>query len=455
MKRKILFLILIFAMLATAANAALKDIKDVSISLVNQDPDPAIAGDVVEIRLGIENRGGQAAENLIIEVVPGYPFELIAGEEAEQKITKLDAYQYDEDMKILKFLVRVNRDANAGEYELVVKDHEEGSSVAAKRSLSVDVKSKESAEIIHIDKTSLIPGKESSLKFTVNNVGNAPLRDMTFSWLNSDDIILPVGSDNTRYIKYLDVGESAELDYTVIPDTNADPGLYKLDLSLKYEDPTTGEENEISTIAGVYVGGATDFDVAFSESSNGETSFSIANIGSNPAYSVSVIIPQQDGWTVSGSNSMIIGNLNKGDYTVASFTLQAGRTAAVQKDIGNMSKEDMANLRNQMQSSSQVKVQIAYTDTMGNRGIVEKEVQINQQKMNATGIQALSPNGQFAQFGRQRIQQQTTFSKYRWYILAGAVLIVFCVLYFSYRKKKMINPDFRIKDLFKKKKKHK
>ena len=72
-------------------------------------------------------------------------------------------------------------------------------------------------------------------------------------------------------------------------------------------DATTGEPKEIATKAGVYVGGATDFDAAFSGSSNGESTFSISNIGSVSASSVTVRIPDQEGWKVMGSNSVIIG----------------------------------------------------------------------------------------------------------------------------------------------------
>jgi len=86
----------------------------------------------------------------------------------------------------------------------------------------------------------------------------------------------------------------------VIADTNADAGLYKLDLQLSYEDSVSGTEEEISTSAGIYVGGGTDFDIAYSESSGSDMSFTVANIGSNPAFSVSVVIPQQTGWTVTG-----------------------------------------------------------------------------------------------------------------------------------------------------------
>ena len=141
--------------------------------------------------------------------------------------------------------------------------------------------------------SALVPGKQSSMKFTINNVGNAPLRDLTFYWENTDNIILPVGSDNTKYIKYIDIGNGTDLEYQVIADTNAQPGLYKLNLYLTYEDSFSNKTNKINTIAGMYVGGGTDFDVAFSDNANGQMSFSVANIGSNPANSVSVIIPQQ------------------------------------------------------------------------------------------------------------------------------------------------------------------
>ena len=325
------------------------------------------------------------------------------------------------------------------------------------RTFGIDVESRESAEIIYIDKVQLIPGKQTSMTFTINNVGSAPLRELTFSWENEDGIVLPVGSDDTRYIKYIDVGESVELEYEVIADTNADPGLYKLDLYLTYEESATGGEQEISTIAGVYVGGETDFDVAFSESSAGTTSFTVANIGSNPAYSVSVIIPRQDGWSVSGSNTVIIGNLNKGDYTVASFALQSGGSATARtfdKDPRTMTEEERAEFIKQRQaegSSNTVKVQIDYTDTMGRRNTIEKEVQVSAQTSATTAEDATSDMSAFREF--QRSRQPSFFSQYKWYIVVLIILIATFVVYRKYRKEKLLNPKYEFKDLFKKKRK--
>ncbi len=461
MKKIIRMYILVLVIAGILSNLAYADVGDselVVISLVNQNPDPATAGDIVEVRLGVENRGGAAAENLVLEFVPQYPFIAVPGENNVKKVGTLKAYQTEADMKIVKFQVRVDRDATAGEYELKYKEYKEGKAdTAGIGNINIEVKSKENAEVIHIDKTTLVPGKQTPLKFSINNVGSAPLRDLTFSWINEDKIVLPVGSDNTKYVKYIDVGDSAELDYQVIADSNAEAGLYQLDLKLIYDDPTSGEK-EINTIAGIYVGGGTDFDIAFSESSSGTTSFTIANIGSNPAFSVSVIVPQQQGWKVSGSNSMIIGNLNTGDYTVASFGLQSAQARQVTTEQQNdMTQEELLAQRTNMQTQTPLKIQIAYTDTMGKRELVEKEVSMNTQAMmgattdsQATESQATGNQAAMANFrGRGMVQQKSFFSKYKWYIAVLAVLVIVGGAYWKYRKEKHLNPNFGIKDLFK------
>lgn len=452
--KKIILSVLMVLMLAACgisiANAA-ETTGDVAatISLANQDPDPAIAGGIVEVRFSVENVGGGATDSLTVELDPDYPFSLLPGENAVQKIT-IQGYQGQTDYsaKIVKYRLSVDKDATAGSYSLAVKYYVEGASAKPQKSFSIDIKSKESAEVIHIDKSMLVPGKQDSLRFTINNVGNAPLRDLTFNWENEDGIILPVGSDNTKFIKYIDVGESAELEYQVIADSNAEPGLYKLNLYLTYADSITGEDKEIKTMAGVYVGGGTDFDVALSEVANGETSFSVANIGSNPAFSVSVIIPEQKGWRVSGSNSVIIGNLNKGDYTVASFKLQSMMSGFNRTSTnGDRFAQRQMNVTGMPQTlSDTVQIQIAYTDTMGERKIIDKEVKIGLQNM-ANGTTMMFP-------GRRSAAQTTSiFSQYKWYIVSAIVLIVLFIAYQMYKGKKLRDPDFTLKDWFKSKKK--
>jgi hypothetical protein len=446
------FIMLVLMAYTPAVYADLAGSTVLSVSLANYDPNPAIAGDTVDVRVGIQNIGGADINDLVMEIVPSYPFELVSGENAVQNVGIVQGYQTGStgNLKIVTYKMQINKDAPAGNYELKVKYYEQGSSASTEKSLYLDVKSRESAEVIHIDKTAIVPGKLSSLEFTINNVGNAPLRDLTFNWENDANIILPVGSDNTKYIKYIDVGNSSNLEYQVIADTNAQPGLYKLNLYLTYEDSLSNQTKKISTVAGVYVGGGTDFDVAFSENTNGETSFSVANIGSNPAYSVSVNIPDQPGWRVSGSNSVIIGNLNKGDYTVASFNLQSPmsdtnlQNGTARSDTNSNTNSQGRYMQRSMNGSSDtVHMQIAYTDTMGERNVVEKQVKIGFQNMASAG-------GQMTFQGRRgAVQQESVLSNNILYFFGIIVLVGGVIVHRKYRSRKLLNPDFKMKDLFK------
>ena len=449
MKAKAIWMIitaaLIISLLGSAVLAELEGTASVSVGLVNQDPDPAVAGDIVELRLSLENVGGRDTNSLQVEIVPSYPFDIPAGEKAVQDAGTLYAYQgyYDSgNAKIIKFKVRVDKDARAGTYELKVRTYEKGSIAKTEKSLPVDVRSRENAEIIHIDKTVLIPGRQSSLRFVINNVGNAPLRDLTFNWENDESIVLPVGSDNTRYVKYVDIGGSEEIEYQVIADTNAAPGLYKLNLYLTYEDSINKSSKKISTIAGVYVGGETDFEVAFSESSAGETAFSVANIGSNPANSVSVIVPDQPGWTTSGSSAVIIGNLNKGDYTVASFSLQQrGGFAGAGNRTGGQ-RPQSAN--DSLSAPGKIRIQVAYTDTTGERRSVEKDVNVPAQGITS----AASASGAAGQGFQRRAESQGFFSTYAWQIALAAAAGLALFGYFRYKKLRMMNPKAKFTDIF-------
>jgi len=435
MKKTIISVFMFLALISyiPAVNADIGSLSDstvLSISLVNYDPNPALAGNVVEVSIGVENIGSMDINDLMLEVMPEYPFQLVSGETAVKSIGIIQGYTQgsNANIKIIKYRMLINKDTPAGSYELKLKYYESGSTSATQKSLYLDVKNRDSAEVLHIDTTALVPGKQTSMKFTINNVGSAPLRDLTFYWENTDNIILPVGSDNTKQIKYIDIGESQDLEYQVIADTNAAPGLYKLNLYLTYKDSINGTQNKISTIAGMYVGGGTDFDVAFSDNANGQVSFSIANIGSNPANSVSVVISRQPGWSVSGPNSVIIGNLNKGDYTVASFKLQSSM---------NMTSQNRPPRNN---TNSQGRSTQRTTNSSSDTGFMQRQ---------SIGNQDISDGTTAFQSRRGATQQTSVFSTYSWYFLGIAVLVGGVVVQRKYKSNKLLDPDFKLKDIFK------
>ncbi len=413
----------------------------VIVSFVNQIPDPGRAGELMEIRLRVENKGGQEVNDYQMELVPKYPFLALAGEQYVQTIDKLSAYQQGDNAVILKYKVMIDKNAVNGANAIGIRQGKKGSTSLSSvtQSFNVDIRGVQFAQIIYVDKAILQPGKETKLNFTVTNIGNAPLQDLIFSWREPNGAILPVYSDDTKYVKHLDAGESAQLQYSVVADVNTAPGLYKLDLSLKF-DTGNGTATQINTVAGVLIGGETDFDVSFSESSAGQTTLSVANTGNTPATSVTVSIPPQDNFRVTGSASSIIGNLDKGDYTVVSFQIVSASsfgnfTRGTNQRNGNTASGQQAPPTQNSQATSQngarnnLLVRIDYTDTTGARRSIEKSVPIQFRTASTTGT--TSTTGGFARAGANKsFWKSTTF-----YVLIALVVIVgIGVWYFKYHK---------------------
>jgi len=429
----------------------------VTTTLASNDPNPAIAGELLEVKVDFQNQGGQQSGDITATFVPSYPFTLVPTDNATQDVGVLQAYQGasgNAQSKELTYHVLVDKDAPAGSYDFTL-DYTQAGTGATETKIPIDVKTANNQQTITIDKTILIPGAQTVVTFTINNVGNAPLRNLIFTWANTGDNILPVGSDNTRYVKNIDAGQSIALPFTVIADTNAAAGLYKLDLSLSYQDALNSSITKLtSTSAGMYIGGSTDFDVAYSESSSGQISLSVANVGSNPASSVTVSVPQQPGWRVSGSNNAIVGNLNKGDYTAVSFTLQqsaltsgianasgtAGATATGGYARGGNRTRGTgavgtggynATLASANAGNNMLLVEIAYTDTTGQRQVVDKMVSIS-------GASA-SGNGTGGFGARNAAATNTSFlGTYGWYIVI-LVLIIGAIYWYRHKKKMSIS----------------
>ncbi|MDQ1275344.1 MAG: hypothetical protein QG610_917 [Euryarchaeota archaeon] len=358
---------------------------NLDVNLANQNPDAARPGEPVELTVSVQNVGTKDVKDITVTVSPEYPFTEISGQSLEKHISYLNARQDDDEGGVLKFKLMTDSKASAGTYDVdIITTYKSGSGSSSTiytttKTITIDVRGKEYAQIVTIDKANIDIAKEETLEFIVTNTGTSPLKNMVVSWKDPDGVILPVYSDNTKYIKYLDAGESVTIVYNVMADVNADPGLYTLDISLTMEDYDSNKQT-INTTAGVFVGGETDFDVSFSESDEGEISLSVANVGNNIAYSVKVSVPKQDNYKVSGSSSTIVGNLEKGDYTIASFDVTSAQGMGISQEGGTSgtakASSEGGNLTAASVENNPLKVKIEYTDAKGERITVDKEVEL-------------------------------------------------------------------------------
>ncbi|MDD3246846.1 MAG: COG1361 S-layer family protein [Methanosarcina sp.] len=425
----LMILLILLSVISLGAGTALGsngniDSSSLRVNLTNQNPDAARPGEPVELTLSVQNVGNKDLKDIIVTVEPEYPFTGISGESLKKTVSYLNARQDDNDGAVLKFKLMTDSNSSEGTYDIdITTTSKSGSGSSATtytttKTIQLEVRGKEYAQIVTINKANIDIAKEETLEFIITNTGTSPLKNMVVSWKEPKGVILPVYSDNTRYIKYLKADQSVNVAYSVMADVNAAPGLYTLDVNLSFEDYESNEKN-IQTTAGLFVGGETDFDVAFSESDAGEISLSVANVGNNMAYSVKVSVPKQDGYRVSGSSSTIVGNLEKGDYTIASFNVASTQAAggSAEAKPGTAKTGAGENIASASMNSNPLKIQIEYTDAKGERITVDKEVELETTSGNMTAQGATGNNG--------------GLSSYLLYI----VLIVLAGGAFVYRKK--------------------
>jgi hypothetical protein len=73
-------------------------------------------------------------------------------------------------------------------------------------------------------------------------------------------------------------------------------------------------------------------------------------------------VPKQEGFTTSGAIANIVGNLDSGDYTLVTFDISKSISREPGSNVTIVSQDDT------------ITIEISYTDTLGIRRTVDKEV---------------------------------------------------------------------------------
>jgi hypothetical protein len=226
------------------------------------------------------------------------------------------------------------------------------------------------------------------------------------------------------------------------------PGVYPLAITMDFYD-RTGTEQTITSTVGLQISGTTTFDVVLQTSTSSSTTFAIVNTGANTASSVVVSIPQQAGYSTTGTSSSSLGNLDAGDYTLASFQLSS-TNSNMTTQFPSFNRTGMGNaptdrnfsggqnmFMNQSFSgmgSSQLLVQIAYTDVFGVRQTVQK--QVNLASGSASGFSSRTSGNYPGSFSGQS-QSSGSGNSFTYIAIGVAGIIIIAVIIRLGRKKKL------------------
>ena len=93
---------------------------DISITKIDQSPDPVEPGDIVEVDFKIENVGDETTEDVIIKILPEFPLSTYDGH-FRNKLGKLPASVSGSHTEIITFKLKVDENAVGGEVDLDLK----------------------------------------------------------------------------------------------------------------------------------------------------------------------------------------------------------------------------------------------------------------------------------------------------------------------------------------------
>ena len=220
--------------------------QNVQVGLINQDPDPVNAGDVVEIKFKIENYWETTRDNVIIEIFPEFPFTLYSGS-TKRNIGTLEGRQISSDSVIVDYLLKVDKDAVDGDHEINVAVNVGNTYWEYDDMFYIDVKKEKLNLKTYISSSDIIiAGSKGSVSLELANAGGYNIEFLELILLPSTDYKL-LSTSNYAYIGDLDSDDTESEEFSIYVSEGISE--VKIPIKLIYEiNDYTYEEEETLTL---------------------------------------------------------------------------------------------------------------------------------------------------------------------------------------------------------------
>ena len=309
--------------------SGISDGSNVDITLINQDPATAQPGEYVDLKFKISNQGQSPAEDTSVELVESFPFSLDPDVSANRELGDMRGAAIGDDSYIVEYRVRVDENAVESENEISLKYTTGDDDFSVTRDFDISV------DDVGTD-FELSAGKVSASSIPVNldNIGDKSAESV--------HVVLPDQSGinkegvETQVVGSMDSGENKEVDFAV---SNISVGSsYRFEIHY-----TDGNGVRRELVRNIEIGTipVNPVQVTVQSATPSETTFAVSNTGGKQISSVITQI-QDENVNVSGSRTQVLGNLNSGDYTLATFDLESSEISRVDMEV---SYTDSSGLR--------------------------------------------------------------------------------------------------------------
>ena len=236
MKNKIILISIIFInLLFISVISALP--ADLSVTLLNQDPDPVNQGQVVEVRFQIQNNGAETVDNIMVEILPSYPFTLYGGE-ATRQIGKLRAAQSGADSVIVDYKLKVDEQAVEGDNEIELNILRDGDLWLSytENEFMIDVDKQDAPDIkAYLRENTIVKEKsKGTVTLELANINESDAKFLQLTLIPTDDYLL-LSPSNYVYIGDVDSDDTESQDFDIYVNKLED-NFVSIPVLLEYQD---------------------------------------------------------------------------------------------------------------------------------------------------------------------------------------------------------------------------
>ncbi|MBW2995822.1 COG1361 S-layer family protein [Candidatus Woesearchaeota archaeon] len=311
---------------------AIADSAKLQVTLISQEPDPAEPGGILDVRFKVENMGGGGTDNIIFEILPGYPFSLYTGS-AAKSLGSMQAYQNGEEGIIVHYKLRVDESAVEGNnlIDIRYKFGELSSQWNYVRDFVLRVRTEDI--VLLIDDISSIPeiippGQRAKLKLTIKNLADSLVKDIKIKLdISSDSIpFVPIRSTTEKKIYQIASKDETILIFDIMAMADADSQAYKVPLDISYYDEA-GTSYEKSDIISLIVGDKPDMYIGVDSSEiyggnkGGKVTVRFVNKGVTDIKFLNIRLKESEDYEIISPAEVYIGNVDSDDYETADYDL--------------------------------------------------------------------------------------------------------------------------------------
>ena len=327
-----LCLMLVFCQVVAATQTIVTKANELRIDLVKYDPSPVQPGTSTTISFEVINLDNQDINNLEITLVDNYPFIITS-----EKKVKFSSLKVGE-KATFSFQVDVNKDAVEDSYQLSLQYFSEKLSSATSSPFNVQVIKvssglETSISVESSEETTAVikPGQTANVKLRIDNPSSSAMRDITVKLeLNSADIpFAPLGMTSEKKIDFIAVRNFGEVSYTLIASPDAEAGLYKVPVNIKYYD-AQGYSHNVSDIIGIVVGSQPELSLEIesteltTKTDTGNLILKIINGGTTDVKFLRIKLLESENIEIISQSAMYIGDVDSDDYETAEFRINMG-----------------------------------------------------------------------------------------------------------------------------------